>query len=87
MRYFIVPVIVLVLLLGFLPTVGATPPAGPVTIMTAISFAAFPFSGTFTVTAGSALLGCAGGTFVDFPAQFPTSPPPRLAPSGKSLLA
>ncbi len=30
MRYFIVPVIVLVLLLGFLPTVGATPPAGPV---------------------------------------------------------
>lgn len=67
MRYLIVSVCVMVLLVGLLPTVGATPPAGPVTIVTAISFAAFPFSGTFTVAPGSALLGCSSGTFVDFP--------------------
>lgn len=67
MQYLAVPVSVLVLLLGLLPTVGATPPAGPVTIVTTISFAAFPFSGTFTVTAGGALLGCSLGEFVDFP--------------------
>ena len=63
----IVCISILVLSLALLPSAGATSPAGPVTIVTAISFAAFPFSGTFTVTVGSALLGCSTGTFVDFP--------------------
>jgi hypothetical protein len=43
-------------------------PVGPVTINTVIDFSEFPFSGTFTVSEGSTLLGCSGGTFVDIPA-------------------
>ena len=46
----------------------ASKPVGPVTINTVIDFTEFPFAGTFTVTAGSVLLGCSAGTFVDLPA-------------------
>jgi hypothetical protein len=49
--------------------VAATQPVGPVTIQTLIDFSTFPFHGTFAVVAGSALLGCSGGTFVDHPAN------------------
>jgi len=45
-----------------------SPPVGPVTIVTNIDFSTFPFNGPFTVPAGADLLGCSGGTFVDFPA-------------------
>jgi hypothetical protein len=47
--------------------VAAAGPPSPVTIETEISFASFPFSGTFTVTEGAGALGCTGGTFVDMP--------------------
>jgi hypothetical protein len=46
----------------------ASKPVGPVTINTVIDFSEFPFSGTFTVSEGSALLGCSAGTFEDVPA-------------------
>jgi hypothetical protein len=46
----------------------ASKPVGPVTINTVINFSGFPFSGTFTVSEGSGLLGCSAGTFVDIPA-------------------
>jgi hypothetical protein len=46
----------------------STKPVGPVTINTVIDFTEFPFSGTFTVSEGSELLGCSAGTFVDVPA-------------------
>jgi hypothetical protein len=46
----------------------ASKPVGPVTINTVIDFTVFPFTGTFTVTEGSQLLGCSAGTFVDIPA-------------------
>jgi hypothetical protein len=41
-----------------------------VTIKTSISFANFPFTGTFNVTEGRDVLGCSGGTFVDHPSGF-----------------
>ncbi len=44
-----------------------SPPVGPVTITTLIDFTNFPFTGTFAVTPGAGLLGCAGGTFIDLP--------------------
>ena len=40
-------------------------PSSPVTIVTSISFASFPPSGTFAVPVGSVTLGCSGGTFFD----------------------
>jgi len=46
----------------------ASKPVGLVTINTVIDFTTFPFEGTFTVSAGSGLLGCSAGTFVDTPA-------------------
>jgi hypothetical protein len=46
----------------------STKPVGPVTINTVIDFSEFPFSGTFTVSEGSELLGCSAGTFEDVPA-------------------
>jgi hypothetical protein len=49
--------------------VAVSQPVGPVTIETVIDFSAPPFGGTFAVTQGSELLGCAGGTFVDTPAS------------------
>ncbi len=61
---------VLVLLMILVQTSGASPPSGPVTIVTAIDFSSFPFSGTFDVTGGSDILGCSSGTFVDFPNGF-----------------
>lgn len=59
----------LLLMLGVVPAAG-TMPSGPVTIVTDISFAEFPFRGTFKVTEGSTLLGCSKGTFVDTPHAF-----------------
>lgn len=47
--------------------VAAAGPPSAVTIETEISFASFPFSGTFTVTEGAGAVGCTGGTFVDIP--------------------
>jgi hypothetical protein len=38
-----------------------------VTIQTLIDFSEPPFNGTFEAIAGSELLGCEGGTFVDIP--------------------
>ena len=58
---------VVVFLLALVPAAGATQPSGPVTIETELSFASFPFGGTFEVTKGAALLGCSEGTFVDIP--------------------
>ena len=55
---------VLVLLLGFAPSAGATPPLDPVTIVTAIDFKVVPFSGTFEVIEGDGILGCSSGVFV-----------------------
>jgi hypothetical protein len=51
------------LLIGFVPTIEATPPTGGVTIETEIDFATF--SGTFVVTAGPVALNCWSGTFQD----------------------
>ena len=58
--------VMLVVLLSAVPA-WASQPSGPVTIETQISFAEFPFSGTFKVTEGKGLLGCSAGTFVDHP--------------------
>jgi hypothetical protein len=46
----------------------AAKPTGAVTIETSVDFFPRPVHGTFEVVAGSALLGCAAGTFVDEPA-------------------
>ena len=61
------PLIVVLFLLALVPAVGASQPSGPVTIETELSFASFPFGGSFQVTEGAALLGCSGGVFVDIP--------------------
>jgi len=66
--------IALVFLVFALPT-SASQPSGPVTIVTAISFATFPFSGTFAVVEGADTLGCSAGEFVDHPSGF--EPPTR----------
>ncbi len=58
------------LLIGTVSVTGATQPAGPVTIVTEIDFSTFPFSGTFVVTEGDDILGCASGTFVDMQRGF-----------------
>ena len=63
-------VIVVLLLLAFVSVARATQPSGPVTIETVIDFSTVPFSGTFEVTEGTALLGCSEGTFVDIPHSF-----------------
>ncbi len=47
---------------------SATPPSGPMTIVTKIDFSTFPFHGTFTVPEGADILGCSKGRFVDVPA-------------------
>jgi len=57
---------VLALSVGGVSVAEATP-SSSVTIVTAIDFSQFPFSGTFTVTAGSSALGCSEGEFVDLP--------------------
>lgn len=54
-------------LAGVASPASATPPQGPVTIVTDIDFTSDPFSGTFVVTDGAELLGCSEGTFVDWP--------------------
>ena len=46
--------------------IANSPPAGPLTIQTALDFSSLPFHGTFTVVQGAATLGCSGGTFVDY---------------------
>lgn len=43
------------------------PAEGPVEITTDIDFSEVPYSGTFEVAEGSAVLGCTGGSFVDQP--------------------
>ena len=69
-RHLVLPsLVVLALLLLALPA-SASQPSGPVTIVTAISFAEFPFSGTFAVEEGEDTLGCSAGTFVDHPSGF-----------------
>jgi hypothetical protein len=55
---------VLALSLAVASAAEATP-SSPVTIVTSISFASDPPSGTFTVPEGSDTLGCSGGTFFD----------------------
>lgn len=65
--HFVLSALVLLVLLFLAVPVWANQPAGPVTIETKISFAEFPFSGTFKVTEGKGLLGCSAGTFVDHP--------------------
>ena len=65
-RYALLCAVMLVLMLPAVPA-WASQPSGPVTIETQISFAEFPFSGTFKVTEGKGLLGCSAGTFVDHP--------------------
>lgn len=57
-------------MIGLMQTATGTPPDGPVTIVTAIDFSSFPFSGTFEVTDGDDILGCPSGTFTDFPRGF-----------------
>ena len=57
-------------LLALAAPAWAGQPSSPVTIETAISFAEFPFSGTFAVVEGADTLGCSGGTFVDHPFGF-----------------
>jgi hypothetical protein len=58
------------LLIGTVSVTGATQPAGPVTIETVIDFSTFPFEGTFVVTEGDDILGCASGTFIDMQRGF-----------------
>jgi hypothetical protein len=55
-----------------LVTAYAAAPADMVTISTQIDFTEEPFQGTFKVTDGAAVLGCASGTFVDTPPATPT---------------
>jgi hypothetical protein len=55
------------LIVGILPITGATPPSGPVTIVTTLDFSTFPPPGTFEVTEGHEILGCSSGTTIDFP--------------------
>ncbi len=55
----------LVFAIMLLPSVAASLPQGPVTIVTAIDFSSLPFHGTFTVTVGSSILGCSAGHFFD----------------------
>ena len=62
-------VVVLATLTLALPA-SASQPSSPVTIVTDISFAQFPFSGTFKVVEGREALGCSRGTFVDHPSGF-----------------
>lgn len=66
-RMFRIVVATAVATLSLAGGVAAAGPPSPVTIETEISFASLPFSGTFTVSEGAAVLGCAGGTFVDIP--------------------
>lgn len=55
------------LVVGLMSTAAATPPEGPVTIVTDIDFSEEPFSGPFEVTEGAEILGCSSGGFVDHP--------------------
>ena len=55
------------LIIGFLPITGATPPSGPVTILTTLDFTTFPPSGAFEVTEGQEILGCPSGMTMDYP--------------------
>lgn len=69
LRLFAVLLSVVALSVALVPAAAATSPS-PVTIVTAIDFSEFPFSGTFTVPEGAGMLGCSAGTFVDFPRGF-----------------
>jgi len=73
-RFVLLTVIALASVVLALPAL-ASEPSGPVTIVTAISFADFPFSGTFAVVEGADTLGCSAGEFVDHPSGF--EPPTR----------
>ena len=66
-RRLVLPFVLLAASLLVALPAAASQPAGPVTILTAISFENFPFTGTFSVSEGAPLLGCSGGTFVDYP--------------------
>lgn len=66
----VLPTVVVLATLALALPASASQPSGPVTILTEISFAAFPFSGTFDVVDGPNTLGCLGGTFVDHPSGF-----------------
>lgn len=55
------------LIIGILPITKATPPSGPVTIVTTLDFSTFPPPGTFEVTEGHDILGCPSGMTIDFP--------------------
>jgi len=52
---------------GIFASSGATasPPSGPVKIVTEIDFSTRPFHGTVKVEEGADILGCSAGTFVD----------------------
>lgn len=52
----------------FLAACTSDPTGGAVTIATEVDFSSEPVQGTFEVTAGSDVLGCSQGTFVDKPA-------------------
>jgi hypothetical protein len=69
-RIFSVLVVIPLLLVTLAPITSATPPEGPVTIVTAIDFSSFPFGGTFEVTEGDGILGCPSGMFTDLPRGF-----------------
>jgi hypothetical protein len=60
-------IVVVLLFLGVTTPSIATPPQGPVTIVTDIDLSEFPFVGTFAVVEGAGLLGCTSGTFIDLP--------------------
>lgn len=64
-RILMVSAVVLLLLVGLAPTAGAIQPDGPVRIWTVLDFSTVPFTGTFAVTQGAEILGCASGSFVD----------------------